>query len=92
MPNHGKKLNTRASTPPPITPRSLVPTSLPARCSALVVSCSPAGVKQEPGGANSGGSNHSAGTGGLVVNVGAGGRLVYRFAPASVTRLQLTLA
>ena len=27
-----------------------------------------------------------------TVNVGAGGRLVYRFAPASVTRLQLTLA
>ena len=26
------------------------------------------------------------------VTVGAGGRLVYRFAPASVTRLQLTLA
>jgi len=27
-----------------------------------------------------------------AVNIGAGGKLVYRFAPASVTRLQLTLA
>jgi alpha-N-arabinofuranosidase len=27
-----------------------------------------------------------------AVNVGPGGRLVYRFAPASVTRLTLTLA
>ena len=26
-----------------------------------------------------------------AVNLGAGGRLVYRFAPASVTRLTLTL-
>jgi alpha-N-arabinofuranosidase len=27
-----------------------------------------------------------------TINIGAGGELVYKFAPASVTRLQLTLA
>ena len=40
---------------------------------ALVLSCSPAGVKHEPGGANSGGGASHGGSGGIMVNVGAGG-------------------